>query len=262
MRMTPDRMDERSASDLLLGLIDGGVNVVHVSSEYDSFPLFAQVFRAVRAQRSGADISVIAKVAVPHFEDDAFDPGAFEAKVDAYLHALAIERLAVVQWLLRHDLAREDRRLAIYDRDAEVIGATIDRLQAAGKIASVVAFPYTRGIAERVLEAPWCDGLALYVNPLERQLDDLIDAAAKVGKHVLAIRPFAAGRALRPDELDGDDAQAFKEVQERWPDADPVERALRYALANPAVSTAVASVDTPAHAAAALAAARKAALAA
>jgi aryl-alcohol dehydrogenase-like predicted oxidoreductase len=259
MRMTHDRMEEPEAVSLLLSLFDGGVNAVHASSEYDSFPFFTSAFRQARRARPDAAIAAICKIGVPHFGEDRFDPKQFEDKVDSYLGALDIERVDVVQWLLRHDLSNEKRRLAIFDADADLVGATAERLQRAGKIGGLISFPYTRGIGERSLGQEWCSGLALYVNPLERDLADLLDRAAERDKHVIAIRPFAAGRALKPPaDLDDRDAEALRLLADCWPGVDSVGRALRHALAHPSVSTAVASVNTPAQADAALAAARAA----
>src|SRR4051794_26909760 len=105
MRMTEDRIEDASACDLLLQLLDGGVSLVHVSSEYESFPRFTKVLRAARQRSPGTELAVIAKVAVPHFGEGGFDPTRFEEKVDGYLQALDLKRLDVVQWLLRHDLS-------------------------------------------------------------------------------------------------------------------------------------------------------------
>ena len=52
----------------------------------------------------------------------------------------------------------------------------------------------------------YCDGLAVYVNPLEREMDAVIESAASLGKGVVAIRPYAAGRIFSETDLAPSDA--------------------------------------------------------
>lgn len=202
-----------------------GLTTVHCSSEYATFPLFRDAWR--RADRP-REATVIAKVASPHFGEDRFSARQFREKIDTYLSELALERLDVVQWLLRHDLAQEAARASIFDESAEELAALASELKAAGKIGALVGFPYTKPIAERLLNADWCDGLALYVNPLEREMDEHVARAADAGKSVIAIRPFAAGRLFGETTLGVDDA-------------------LAHVFAFPAVATAIVSVSTPEH---------------
>lgn len=184
----------REAAALLSRARESGVRSFHCSAEYESFPLFAAAWR--RADLAATGATLIAKLASPHFGEDRFSPARVRDKVDAYLRELGVERLDVVQWLLRHDLKREDARLRILREAAEEVAATVEALRREGKIASFVGFPYTRPIADELVKADWCDGLALYVNPLEREMDPVVDACARAGKAVVAIRPYAAGRVF------------------------------------------------------------------
>jgi aryl-alcohol dehydrogenase-like predicted oxidoreductase len=119
---------------------------------------------------------------------------------------LSIERLDVVQWLLRHDLKREEERLAILHEQAQEIADTIAALKRQGKIGACVGFPYTAPIADALIGTDFCEGLALYVNPLEREMDPFLAAAAEVGKAVVAIRPFAAGRLFAETSITAGEA--------------------------------------------------------
>jgi aryl-alcohol dehydrogenase-like predicted oxidoreductase len=233
MRMLPARLSVAEGVALLSRLIDGGVSCLHVSSEYESFPYFAEIFRGLRAERNVSRLRFIAKAASPHFGEDAFHAGRFEAKIDCYLQALGIDTVDVAQWLLRFDLAQPDRRVEIFERDAGRVSECVDRLRGAGKIRAMVSFPYDEEIALRALALPACDGLALYVNPFETELAHLLDRAEAAGKSVIAIRPLAAGRVT------GDER---------------VRAAFQYALAHPAVVTTVASLNSLAQAETALAA--------
>ena len=219
--------DAVSAAGLIRHALATGVDSFHCSSEYETFPLFVDAWRS--ANVSGSDgARVIAKLAAPHFGENRFSSSSFRDKVEFYLASLAIDRIDVVQWLLRHDLKREQERLDILLDQAEEIADTVNALKREGKIGACVGFPYTGPIAEALLRADYCDGLALYVNPLEREMDPLIAAAAQAGKSVIAIRPFAAGRLFAETDLS------------------PAE-ALDHAFAFPAVATVVVSASSAVH---------------
>jgi len=219
------RLDRAAdAAALLRRAREMGVSSFHCSSEYESFPLFREAWG--RAQVEGARL--VAKVAVPHFGEDRFSASAFRAKIDLYLNALGLERLDVVQWLLRFDLKQEERRLALLAECAEAIGDCVAALKREGKIGHLVSFPYTSSFADSVLPYEWCEGLAAYVNPLERQLDPQAVRCAELGKAVVAIRPYAAGRVFSETALTAGEA-------------------LDHVFGFGAVETAVVSVSTEAH---------------
>ena len=203
--MRLDRVGDAAAAGQLIGRArDLGISSLHCSSEYETFPLFREALAAAGTKAG----SVVAKVATPHFGEDSFSGGRFRDKVEAYLSALRIERLDVVQWLLRSDLKQEERRLRILDDAEQEIAATVEALKREGKIGALVSFPYTASLADRVIDRPWCDGLAVYVNPLERELDAQIIRAGEAGKRIIAIRPYAAGRLFSETSLGVDDALA------------------------------------------------------
>ena len=51
MRLLAPRFDARSASDLLIALHDAGVTSLHVSAEYDSWPVTCEAVRTLRKAR-------------------------------------------------------------------------------------------------------------------------------------------------------------------------------------------------------------------
>lgn len=181
-----------------------GITSFHCSAEYASFATFAQAWQRAGLGRRGA--TLIAKVAAPHYGDDSFDPATLCAKVDATLQALAVERIDVLQWLLRYDLRQEDARLAILAQAADALTEVVATLKRAGKIGAFVGFPYTIRVADGLIAADYCDGLALYVNPLEREMDDVVARCGAAGKPVVAIRPFAAGRVFTETSATAADA--------------------------------------------------------
>lgn len=205
---------------------DMGISSFHCSAEYDSYLSFVAAWaRAGLAQRG---TSLIAKLASPHFGEDRFSASDVRTKIERYLRDLNVDRLDVVQWLLRHDISQESARMRILLDSADEIARLVEDLKAEGKITALVGFPYTRPIAERLLTFSWCDGLALYVNPLERDMDTVVEACAHAGKPVVAIRPYAAGRVFAETEL-------------------TAEQALDHVFGKAAVATAVASSSSERH---------------
>jgi aryl-alcohol dehydrogenase-like predicted oxidoreductase len=219
--------DADAAARILAHAFDIGITSLHCSSEYESFALLREAWTRARGA-APASLSVVAKIASPHFGEDRFSPQALRAKVDFYLGALGLERLGVVQWLLRHDLKQEDARLRILRESADALNATVEALKREGKIGAFVSFPYTAAVAAEALRMDQVDGLALYVNPLEHEMDFFLGEAERLDKPVIAIRPYAAGRLFTETRLGAADA-------------------IDYALGFPAVATAVVSASSRAH---------------
>lgn len=203
-----------------------GVRSFHCSHEYESFPLFAEAWNDGDFASTGARI--VAKLASPHFGEVSFSSRQVRDKLEHYLSALKVDRIDIVQWLLRYDLSQDDARLQILLDSAQQIAELSATLKREGLIGSLVGFPYTQLIADELVRADWIDGLAFYVNPLEREMERVLHNCASAGKPVLAIRPFAAGRL-------------FTETDHGVTDA------LDYALGMSAVQTAVVSVSSREH---------------
>jgi aryl-alcohol dehydrogenase-like predicted oxidoreductase len=221
----PDRSPAEVA-ELIEHALALGIDTFHCSTEYATFPLLQEAWSLLRSRSAG--VKLIGKVGVPHFGEDRFSKAALVAKVDTYLSALRTDHLHVLQWLLRYDLKQEEARLRILEESREEVAEVVAELKQAGKISAFVGFPYTIPVAERLLGSHHCDGLAVYVNPLEHEMDDLVTAAAAVHKGVLAIRPFAAGKFL---ETPGSTA----------------DQALAHVFGFPAVQTAIVSASSRQH---------------
>jgi aryl-alcohol dehydrogenase-like predicted oxidoreductase len=215
------------AEALLADAFGLGITSLHCSSEYETYPLFRDAFRNLRGT-APADLTVIAKVAAPHFGEDRFVAADFRSKVQFYLDTLGLETLGVVQWLLRHDLKDEAARARIFDAAQDEVAEVVQDLKGRGMIGACVGFPYTAPIAKRLVAANFMDGLAVYVNPLEHEMDEFVAAAAAKGKSTIAIRPFAAGRLFRESPLN------------------PVE-ALNYVFNMPGIAAAVVSASSVEH---------------
>ncbi len=224
MRIHERALDDAAWEALLRAAIERGVTTLHSSSEYDSYPRFCGLVARLR----GLPVQHVVKLADPHFGEAGFDARRFEARLDAYLAQLGAERIDVVQWMWRGDLQDEPGRLAGFERERGAIRAAFDALRAKGKLGAVAPFPYTAAFADRVMGPgePLCEGLAVYLSPVERELLPQVRAAAAAGMGIVAIRPLAAGKALA---------------------GTPAAACVREVLAEPGVSTAVVTFSSHAH---------------
>lgn len=198
--------DASDAARLLVQAHERGVTAFHCSSEYGTYPLFRSAWEQAGLARRA---TVVAKVAVPHYGEDCFSPAAFRRKIEDYFRDLAIPRLDVVQWLLRYDLDQDEARVRIMRDAAAEIADVVSALKREGKIGAVIGFPYSEAVAEELIAADYCDGLALYLNPLEHEMDHLIAPCGRAGKSVVAIRPYAAGRLFSETDATAQDALAY-----------------------------------------------------
>ncbi len=216
-----EHLDDDKAARLLAASLELGVTTIHVSTEYDSHPLFLRAL-----QRLGArPFQFVAKLAEPHFGDLEFSRDRLFTKVDGYLRDLGTERLDVVQWMWRGDLKNEADRLHRFRAASAEISDAFGELRTAGKIGAVAAFPYTPAFADLVLDLGW-DGLAVYLNPLEQDYAPQILRAAAAGSSTIAIRPLAATKALASARVDD---------------------CVRSVLSHPGVATAVVSYSSIQH---------------
>lgn len=225
MRLNEGGLDEHACFLLVQESLSRGITTFHSSNEYESFPRFCRLVS--RLGPPGSQMQHVVKLAEPHFGDVSFDQDRLRAKVDAYLTELGTSRIDVVQWMWRGELKDEEGRLAGFKRQRDSIQAAFNSLRTQGKIGAVVTFPYTLGFADAVLSTQFGDGLAVYLNPLEKEMLPHLRRAFELGAGAVAIRPLAAGKAASA----GVDAATC----------------LREVLATPGVKTAVVSYSTVKH---------------
>ena len=250
MRIHERSLDDAAWEALLREAHERGVTTLHSSSEYESYPRFCGLV----ARLGGLPVQHVVKLADPHFGEAGFDAARLEARIDAYLAQLGAERIDVVQWMWRGDLKDEPGRLAAFARELPAIRAAFDALRAKGKLGAVAPFPYTAAFADLVIAGgeagagagPLCEGLAVYLNPVEHELLPQIRAAARAGMGVVAIRPLAAGRALAATASPAADSPAAAAAAAPAP-APSAAACIREVLAEPGVATAVVTFSSRAH---------------
>lgn len=178
--------------DFFDALYEQGVRQLHVSSEYDSYPLVCEVL-AARRERGGARFAIVMKMADPSFDDAGFDAARFADKLAGYREVLGEHTLDAVQWMWRAGLKDDNARLSAFAAQADVIGKAVAQAKADGGIGSFLCFPYTPAFALAALEQPFIDGLTVYRNLGEPEYDMACERAVAAGKSIMAIRPYGAG---------------------------------------------------------------------
>jgi aryl-alcohol dehydrogenase-like predicted oxidoreductase len=240
MRMLAPRFDEGSATDFLLFLHDQGVTSFHVSHEYESYPLACAALKGLRRARPDGAIEIIAKIAAPHFDETGYEADRARRLIEASRRDLGVDRIDIVQWLMRQTPNEDSARLPVLARDAAQAEKTWSGLKAAGHIGALAVFPYSDAFLSASLDYEWVDGLVTYLNLAETEAAPHLDRLHREGRGFAAIRPLFAGAVMTDPSLVGLE-----------PDAQ-VRRALQFCLLHPGSASAILGVSSRAHAQAAL----------
>lgn len=228
MRFSSDRYTVEQWAQFLIEAHDLGIRSLHVSDEYESWPLFLQSLTAARKISSDLDFRFIAKLGEPHFDQPSFDAKRLVQHIDRYCLQLGIGCLDDVQWMWRADLNKDSNRCANFVSQADSIRASIEYLKRNGKIGRFLCFPYSIKFASRALDFDFIDGLTVYRNAQEKDYEMHLDQAQMKSKIVHIIRPFFAGATLMPDAL-------------------TPQQQLIQALDHPAIETGILSTGNMAH---------------
>ncbi|MEX2423993.1 MAG: aldo/keto reductase [Acidimicrobiia bacterium] len=177
--------------------IDGGVNAIHSSARYGSYPLLVEALARHPKRR---ELNHIVKVVSPDHDESAFDAESFRRQVDEALTALGVDRLAVVQHLHRgpaaesviYDSGGDEGRVPLADSVSEGVLEVTDQLKSEGKIGTIASFPHTLSYAERILPAGF-DGLVHSFGLLEPEVLDLLDDLQARDMAFIGIRPLLQG---------------------------------------------------------------------
>lgn len=206
MRLDSGRQEMNDWVKLLLNAQSLGVDRIHCSDEYKTFPFLLTILEEARRQSRSTNFRFIVKIAEPHFGESKFDTQRFFTRIEAYRRALTVDYLDCVQWMWRGNLDDESGRLhGFFDSSDRIMEAVYDAKHR-GMIKSFFCFPYTTKFAVGAVDHPAVDGLAIYRNPLEMEFDPFLDRVNAIGKKALVIRPFKAGDAL----INGETADLIK----------------------------------------------------
>ena len=235
MRLVPERFDDAAILDLILNALDAGITSFHVSHEYASYSSISRAMKRAWAARPGSALEIIAKFAVPHFDETQLDPRRMRTLVERTLMDFEAERVDVVQWLVRQTPNSDELRLSVLERASAAFFELWDALKREGKAAALGVFPYSDAFLRRSLEMPGVDGIISYHNRAEQDLLPYLDELSHAGRGAIGVRPLSAGAVREPRA---------------------VESALRYALDHPALASTIVGLSSSeqiAHAVAAVA---------
>lgn len=251
MRLEPSRLSLSDATNLLIHLVDRGVTTFHSSPSYPSHAFFCEALKAVRRARPAFEPVHVVKVCEPDFDSDHFEPRRFERLVDRERAALDVDRLGIVQWLLRHPDNEDHYRIPLLMASRDALEEAWTLLSDADKVGVLAVDPYTPLFADVVLEWPVVAGLVSYLNLGELDEVDLLDAMWGRGQSHIAVRPLFAGRltdaALADERPDARRvAAALEEVG--LLDGGLTQAALGFPLLHPAVAGVMVGVSSIANA--------------
>ncbi len=223
MRLVPSRFSADALLTLLLQALDAGITSFHVSREYESYDAVCDALKRARAERPGQSIEIVAKLAVPHFDEPELDPQRLRLLVETTLLDLDIERVDVVQWLVRQAPNDDATRLAVFERGAAAFFHAWGELQVQGKAVALGVFPYSDAFLQRVLACPQVDGVVSYYNANESELSPYLGAFSSSGRGLIGIRPLAGGTIRDPAG---------------------VSKALAFALNHPAIASTIVGLSS------------------
>jgi aryl-alcohol dehydrogenase-like predicted oxidoreductase len=203
-----------------------GIRTLHSSSEYDSFSLVSTLLSEASSNNEVFSFRHIVKVAEPSFDDADFDADRLKEKVLAYQNKLQTAVVNDFQWMWRHDLKADGKRLLHFQRRLDAVGEAASQMKRDGLIERFFCFPYSPDFATVALEDERVDGLVVYRNVCETDYDAHLDWSHVLGKRCHVIRPFFLTGALR---------------------AESHCKRLAFALDKPAIESAILSSNSVAH---------------
>lgn len=196
MRFSADRHAVDKWAQFLVNAYDLGIQRLHISDEYESWPLFLQSLTAARKISNSIRFRYIAKLGEPHFDQPSFDAKRFEQRIDRYCVQLGINHLDDVQWMWRAHLDKDGDRCADFIAQDYSIRICIEKLKRSGKIGRFLCFPYSTNFASLAIDSDFIDGLTVYRNTQEKDFETHLDQCQVKSKIAHVIRPFFAGTTL------------------------------------------------------------------
>ena len=260
MRLDAQRISFAEAVDLVSYLYDNGVTTFHSSHEYPTDEFFCRVVKELRKVKPNVELQHIAKIGVPHFDEDRFEGKRLIELIDRRLQDLNAEKIDVVQWLVRQQPNDDVHRLPILEQCQTELQQAWNQLQQAGKVGVLASFPYSVSFAQAVLNCDRVSGLVTYLNPLELDMTPLLDGMSAAGQGYIAIRPFCGGLFTAKILSQNKEVATLQQLlqQLRIPLSEANNFAVQFPLLHPAVTSTMLSVTSIEHAQIAIAAANQA----
>lgn len=174
---------------------DRGIVQHHVSIEYDSFELYATVFKAFKLKYPDCTLIPICKIGEPSYNDQNFSRSRFIEKCADYCTQLNINTINV-QWMSRLFLTDNTQRRTHLSEISSEFNDVIKSLQKDNKILNYCIFPYSVNDLQLYLEEQQYspDYYMTYFNIIENQFEIILQKYNS--NNNVAIRPFMAKKIL------------------------------------------------------------------
>ena len=193
MRMNRDKGDEVYWAELLVASYYAGIDTIHSSTEYETYPFLLAILEQVARLDSTVVFKHIVKLAEPHFSNFNYSSDRLQSKIQQYLDDFEVNQLEAIQWMWRSNLS-DAERVTSFVGQYEQISTDTQNLKTKGLIKSIYCFPYSVNFMKKALELNIFDGFCVYRNPLELEYDDVIRQCQE--STVISIRPFFANKEL------------------------------------------------------------------
>jgi aryl-alcohol dehydrogenase-like predicted oxidoreductase len=248
MRLNKGSRECVSNLSLIENAFEFGINTFHISSEYNSYDLFCDLFNNLGKKRN--KFKFIVKLPVPHFEDEYVNAGLIRDRVENYLQDLNIQSIDCVQWILRSKPINDFDRIKVLESYNNDFEEEFVNLKNEGKIKTVLSFPYSNNFANEILKFNFIDGVVNYLNFLELESVDILNSLDSKDLFI-AIRPFLAGLFTNKP----DDKFSLKDITIRNKIKESLgldsialeELALSFPLLHPKVSSVIVSFSSINH---------------
>lgn len=185
MRFLDKDLNTNQVTNIIEKGYDIGITTHHSSFEYSSHQLYTNALKASTCKKN---IKHIVKLAAPHFEEQKFCGKTLKTKVESQLKILNIDRIDVLQWLVRSKPINDfDRLNTLSTQELEIEECLLD-LKKSGVIKSIFSFPYSVPFANEIVKRNYIDGIIAYLNTKERDFKNFANSVP-----FIAIRPFLGG---------------------------------------------------------------------
>lgn len=201
MRLHETWRSPRELANFLAQASDLGVNKLHSSDEYGSYPLLCAALAELQNRRPDVVFRHIVKLANPGFEDKVFGAGKLETRLAKYCDDLGTTKIEDVQWMWRSGLDDDIARVQNFQNSSDQISTAAKILKNQNIITRLLCFPYSPDFAIAAVESGIIDGLTVYRNVMETEYDTAILRATTSNMPTLIIRPFNAGATLNNRNL-------------------------------------------------------------
>ena len=173
--------NSKDLSSFLIYAHSKGFENIHLSSEYESYPLVIKSLKRIKKK-----FNFVVKLAEPKNENTKFNLKRFEKKIFKYYKDLSIKNQLSIQFVNRYKCNNPQEYLNYQQKILQLIEGTINIIKKDKIINNFYFFPYHKE-KNKINKLSYIDGICCYRNINQKEFDNY----AKRNKFkVIAIRTF------------------------------------------------------------------------